>query len=245
MKNRGPTCPIIVAMDGMSLEGMLLLRNKICIGFNRLDCALKVEDAFAEISPCDVLRKIGRSAPIMLDVKLYQIPNTARNYCKRIVDGIRSGQLHAPWVVTIHASGGENMVEAVVEVFAPTPTNVVAVTLPTCIDQQTSIRIHRRGSSSQVRTLAREAMDAGSNGFVCSPLEVKMLRRYFPDVLLVVPASRKSGEWNRDQKRTGPPKEVMANGGKNTFLVIGERIVTAVDRGAEFNCILRELDIAP
>jgi orotidine-5'-phosphate decarboxylase len=237
----GPGCPIIVAMDDMSINEMLIMRNKLCTGSDRFDCALKVEDVLAEYSPCELMRRLGRSAPIMLDLKLHQTPNAARNYCRRIANGIMASQFHAPWIVTVHASGGKDMMVAAVETFAKTPTSVVAITLPTCIDKQTSMRLHRRGPRSQVLTLAHEAINAGADGLVCSPQEVEMLRREFSDTMLVVPGSRSSGEPHRDQRRTGFPQRVLSEGGPNTYLVIGERIVTAKDPHAEVSGILQEL----
>jgi len=88
--------------------------------------------------------------------------------------------------------------------------------------------------------LAKLAYDAGLAGVVCSPAEIKALRRTLgPQFLLVTPGIRPVGVDNQDQKRVMTPGEAVARG--SSYLVIGRPITQAKDPMAAMEAIEAEI----
>ncbi len=74
----------------------------------------------------------------------------------------------------------------------------------------------------------RQAVDAGLDGIVGSPLEARAIRAAAgPDKILVFPGVRSAGAEKGDQKRVATPAEAMANGAD--YLVIGRQVTRAAD----------------
>ena len=161
---------------------------------------------------------------IFLDLKFHDIPNTVHQAVKRFnkKQGIK--------MLTVHASGGEEMIKAAVEA---TDIDIIAVTLLTSIKDD--------HSDQKVVKYTEEALNAGAAGVVCSANEVKLLRDIFGnDFKIVVPGIRPS--WYKtddDQERTGTPKQVIENGGD--FLVIGRPITTSTSPMDALQRIKQEL----
>ncbi|MDP3725143.1 MAG: orotidine 5'-phosphate decarboxylase / HUMPS family protein, partial [Nanoarchaeota archaeon] len=142
--------PLIVALDGKSREEIFSIAAKI----RSLGCVLKVNDAaFAEgfDSLLPALSVYGR---VMLDLKLHDIPNTVYNAARRL-------RVCAPWALTVHASGGEEMVRAAVRALDGTPTKVLAVTVLTALGADGCKEIYTRLPIDEVRALAAIAHRAG------------------------------------------------------------------------------------
>src|SRR6266702_1809205 len=71
----------------------------------------------------------------------------------------------------------------------------------------------------------------GARGLVCSPQEVAAVRAEVgPDITLVTPGVRPSGEASHDQARVATPQEALRDGAD--LLVIGRPITSAPDPGA-------------
>jgi len=72
------------------------------------------------------------------------------------------------------------------------------------------------------------SFDAGLDGWVCSPWEVKMLRSIYKDNFeLITPGIRLNIENKDDQKRIMTPYEAIDNGASK--LVIGRSISNSID----------------
>ena len=72
------------------------------------------------------------------------------------------------------------------------------------------------------------SFDAGLDGCVCSPLEVKMLRTIYKENFeLITPGIRLKIENKDDQNRIMTPYEALDNGASK--LVIGRSISKAID----------------
>ena len=83
-----------------------------------------------------------------------------------------------------------------------------------------------------VELRVRNAMQAGIDGIVCSPVEVKRVREIAgPDAVLVTPGVRSAGAGTGDQKRVMTPRQAMDNGAN--YLVIGRQVTRAEDPRAE------------
>jgi orotidine-5'-phosphate decarboxylase len=168
-----------------------------------------------------------KGAPIFLDLKLHDIPNTVAGAVRAVLD-LR------PKMLTIHASGGPAMVAAAKAAASsvPDPPLILAVTLLTSLDAASVKAIGvDRSPTDQVRLLAAMAVQAGADGLVCSPHEVPSLREMFgPSVRLVVPGIRPSGSPLGDQARVMTPKEAVSAGAD--WIVVGRPIAASSDPAA-------------
>ncbi len=163
----------------------------------------------------------GARTKLFLDLKLHDIPNTVAGAARAAVAGCR------PDFLTVHASGGREMIRAAVE--AAGDTKILAVTVLTSLDANELAAIGQGDDAqAQVLRLARLAVAAGAGGIVCSPREIALLRKELPkDVILVVPGIRPAGAVKGDQKRVMTPAEATAAGAD--YLVIGRPITQAAD----------------
>jgi orotidine-5'-phosphate decarboxylase len=167
-------------------------------------------------------------APIFLDLKLHDIPNT-------VAGGVRAVLPLKPRMLTIHASGGAAMVQAAHQAAAsagPERPIILAVTVLTSLGQGDLEAIGVAATpAEQVLRLGRLAIEAGADGLVCSPLEVGALRQALgPAVKLVVPGIRPAGSVAGDQVRTMAPAEAVAAGAD--WIVVGRPITGASDPGS-------------
>jgi orotidine-5'-phosphate decarboxylase len=160
---------------------------------------------------------------LFLDLKLYDIPATVAG-AARAVSRLR------PEILTVHASGGADMVRAAVE-SAPA-TRVAAVTILTSLGDPELFSMGVTGSvSDMVLRLSTMAVAAGARGLVCSVHEVAAVRAEVgPDVTLITPGVRPAGADLHDQARVATPEEAIRAGAD--LLVIGRPITRAPDPGA-------------
>ena len=153
---------------------------------------------------------------IFLDLKLHDIPKTIHGAVAGLHSFLSRGQNIT--MTTVHAAGGVEMMREAVEA-ADKKFDIIAVTLLTSIADKSATKI--------VLKRTEDALNAGVSGVVCSPKEVKILRKKFGnDFKIVVPGIRPL--WYKaddDQERTGTPKQVIENGGD--FLVIGRPITSS------------------
>lgn len=167
-------------------------------------------------------------APIFLDLKLHDIPNT-------VAGAVRAVLPLQPRMLTIHASGGSAMVQAAHQAAAgagPDRPMILAVTVLTSLDQDDLAAVGLNTTATdQVLRLGRLAMEAGADGLVCSPLEIVPLREALgPAVKLVVPGIRPAGSASGDQARTMTPAQAVAAGAD--WIVVGRPITGATDPGS-------------
>jgi orotidine-5'-phosphate decarboxylase len=175
--------------------------------------------------------------PIMLDIKLHDIPNT-------VAGAVRSVLSLSPAFVTVHAFGGPEMIaaarDAIADYGALRKTKILAVTVLTSLDNEGLRNIGcPNGAAWQVSLLADMAIEAGADGIVCSPHEVEFVRRAHPDALIVVPGIRPAGADANDQSRPSTPQHAMTAGASH--LVIGRPITQAPDPGEAARAILESL----
>ena len=175
--------------------------------------------------------------PLFLDLKLHDIPNT-------VAGAVRAVAPLSPYLLTVHAAGGQQMMRAAAEAAAEMGENrprLVAVTVLTSLDQNDLAAIGVAGGvTDQAARLADLALASGLDGVVCSAHEAAALRkRLGPDAILVVPGIRPAGSATGDQKRVMGPAEAMAAGA--THLVIGRPITEAADPAAAARAIASEL----
>lgn len=162
----------------------------------------------------------GLGKPVFADLKLHDIPNTVRGAAKRIAAA------GARWV-TVHATGGREMMEAAVAGMGG--TGVLAVTVLTSFAEHDleSIGV-RSGIENQVIGLAELAVEAGVEGLVCAPGDVAAIRAKGIASTVFTPGIRLEGSTSvDDQKRVGTPVSAVTAGAD--YLVIGRPITKAPD----------------
>lgn len=212
--------PIAVALDAPDLATAKLWAQAVAPHVSVVKVGLEVflrdgQDAVhvaREASGCD----------IFLDLKLHDIPAT-------VSGAARSVAALAPKYLTVHASGGPDMIRAAVE--ALPNTYVTAVTILTSLTQEQLAAMGWNGSAQDiVKRLAAQSVSAGARAIVCSPQEVAAVRAEVgPDPVLITPGVRPVGSDAADQKRIATPEQALADGAN--LLVIGRPITGAADIG--------------
>jgi orotidine-5'-phosphate decarboxylase len=212
--------PIYVAIDTPDLDRAETIARAVADHVGGLKLGLEF---FCANGPAGVERMARLGLPIFLDLKLHDIPNTVSKAVTALAP-LR------PAVLTVHAAGGQAMLEAA-KAAAPESTKVVAVTVLTSLDQADLQAAGVGGDSAQqVARLAKHACQAGLDGIVCSGAEVADARTAWPDGFFVVPGVRPAGADLSDQKRVVTPREALDRGA--SILVIGRPITGADDPAA-------------
>ncbi len=224
------TAPIAVALDAPDVETAARWAHAV----QRYVSVLKVGlELFCRHGPdvVDVVRG-GTRLDLFLDLKLHDIPNT-------VAGAARSVARLKPAYLTVHASGGRDMIRAAVE--AAPQVRIAGVTLLTSLDDH-ALRVLGIDAPTQdvVLRLASVAVEAGARAIVCSPHEVAAVRREVGEgITLITPGVRLTGGDAQDQARVATPAQAIADGAD--LLVIGRPITGAADPGAAAAAIAADL----
>jgi orotidine-5'-phosphate decarboxylase len=209
--------PIFVAIDTPELERATAITQAVRDHAGGVKLGLEF---FCAHGPAGVERIAALGVPVFLDLKLHDIPNT-------VAKSVAALAPLAPAILTVHATGGHEMLRAAKQA-APPATRVVAVTLLTSLDQADLGDLGMTWSpKDQVTRLARLARDAGVDGIVCSGEEVADAKAAWPHGFFVVPGIRPAGADIGDQKRVVTPQRALQDGA--SVLVIGRPITAAPD----------------
>lgn len=222
--------PFIIALDGKSWDEALPVADQL----RTAGCILKVNDLLFNKGIEWLLPNLSVYGRIMADIKGHDIKNTLENISKHFA-------ACPPWAVTVHASGGPEMVKATrakLDEVGAKDTKVLAVTVLTSVDPKTCDEVYHRQPLDQVLVLAEMACLAGADGFVCSPQEVGKLKEMYPNKELVTPGVRSPGADVGDQKRVDTPANAKANGA--TKLVMGRQILGAKNPIAEVQRVQKD-----
>ena len=157
-----------------------------------------------------------RGFDIFLDLKLHDIPNTV----KESIKGLISLPIK---MLSIHTSGGLQMMKVAMEAVKDTNILVFGVTALTSLSDEDTKYIFQRDASAQVNAMLDLAEEAGIDGVVCSPHELKLVtaRNCF---LSITPGIRLSNS-NDDQSRVMTPNQAIELGAN--YLVIGRPITSS------------------
>ncbi|MDB2534556.1 orotidine-5'-phosphate decarboxylase [Gammaproteobacteria bacterium] len=153
---------------------------------------------------------------IFLDLKLHDIPNTV----KKSIKGLVSLPID---MMTIHTSGGLEMMKAAKKAVDGTDIKIFGVTALTSLSDEDTSLIFKRTAAEQVNTMLDLAEQAGIDGVVCSPHELSLVTKR-ESLLSITPGIRLKDS-NDDQNRVMTPKDALKQGAN--FLVIGRPITEA------------------
>ena len=201
---------IIVAIDEISF----IKASEILNNLNPKKCMVKIGSvAFNSIGHDIVNYAAEKGFDIFLDLKLHDIPNTV----KKSIEGLASLPIQ---MLTIHTSGGKDMLMAAMQAVSGTGIKIFGVTALTSLDDQDTNNIFQRTVSEQVNKMLDLADLAKIDGVVCSPHELEQVNRR-ESLLSITPGIRLQDS-NDDQKRIMTPKDAINLGAD--YLVIGRPI---------------------
>jgi orotidine-5'-phosphate decarboxylase len=220
------TNPIIVALDFEDAQQArtLVARLGSAVDFYKVGMELYAAEGMQFVRELT-----GAGKQIFLDLKLYDIPETVKRAVAQVAkSGVR--------FLTVHGSNA--IMRAAVEGRGGSPMSLLAVTVLTSFDQQDLAELGYPASIPDLVALrVKNAMAAGMDGIVCSPLEAAAVRTLAgPKAILVTPGVRSRSADVGDQKRVATPAEALAAGAN--YLVIGRQITRAEDPLAELARIL-------
>lgn len=225
---------IIVALDFPAENPALELADKL----NPAKCRLKVgKELFTRSGPQLVKGLQKRGFEVFLDLKFHDIPNTASAAVAAAADlGV--------WMVNVHASGGEKMMQACrerLETFGSDKPLLIAVTVLTSMDAGDLTGIGITDSpAAQVSRLATLTRNCGLDGVVCSAQEAPKLKaEQGAGFKLITPGIRPLTADKGDQQRIMTPTEALNAG--SDYLVIGRPITKAADPLAALEAIHMEV----
>lgn len=219
-----PDNPLIVALDVSGGEEAEALARRLDDAAGLLKVGLEL---FTASGP-QVVQRIGAVAPVFLDLKLHDIPNTVRGAARNAARlGIR--------MLTVHALGGEAMVAAAVRGAAEgAETQGLEAPLVLAVTVLSSLAGEGLASPS---SLAFEAVAAGAGGVVVSGEDVANVREVLgAQACLVVPGIRPAGSNGHDQARVLTPEEAVERGAD--YLVVGRPITASADPAGVARAIL-------
>jgi len=226
--------PILVALDTADVDVARKLAERLVGKVGGFKVGLEM---IMSVGPdaIDLIAELG--APVFADVKLHDIPNTVG---KAAYELARHG---ARWV-TVHASGGGEMISAAVAGIAEGRSGrvagVLAVTVLTSLNgNDIAATGISRSMDDQVRVLGALAARHGAEGVVCAPQEAAKVKEASAELLVVTPGIRLAGANRDDQKRVTTPSRALENGAD--LLVIGRAITGSEDPVRAVGEIVRSL----
>ncbi len=155
---------------------------------------------------------------IFLDLKLHDIPNTVEK-------GINALSKLKPILTTIHISGGDEMMAS--SLINKKSMKILGVSVLTSLDiKQTKKYYNEENIDLLVKKFVKQAKRLKLDGVVCSPKEIKFIRKEVgKDFIIVTPGIRINNidKKNDDQKRVLTPFEAIELGAN--YLVIGRPII--------------------
>ncbi len=229
---------IILAIDGLNIiEAKSLLENCPNIKWVKVGLELFVREGPGVI---EILK--GLNKKIFLDLKFHDIPNTMSSACYQV------SKLGVD-IISVHASAGLKALRETKKASLEgakrvnlNPPSVIGITVLTSfsledyqndLDRNTSIE-------ENVLRLAKLSFEAGLDGCVCSPWEVKKLRSIYKyNFELITPGIRTKIENKDDQNRIMTPSQALKNGASK--LVVGRTISKATNPNKTFNDICKSI----
>lgn len=226
------TCGLILALDMQTIQAARAFLEKL----DRATPYVKVGPRLFAMGGTKFAEEIiDMGYNLFLDLKLHDIPNTVASAVEPLSElGL--------WALTIHTSGGYEMMARSVAVRDRTGSRMklFGITVLTSLGGELWRDVHP-GSDLETALVARAetAERAGLDGIVCSPLDLGFLKGRAERLIRVVPGIRAFGVSTEDQTRIATAEAAAANGAD--YIVVGRPILEAVDPILEVKDIIRTL----
>ena len=192
---------IVIALDGLKKERCWELVSQL-MKSSAPPRTFKIHDLWDREGPQVVRELVRAGAPwVWADLKLKDIPVTVGHRARAVRDA-------GATMLTVHASGGVEMMQSAVE---NGPPWILAVTALTSLSEEEVHLLHGQPVKAAVLYQARLAKLAGVRGIVCSPQEVAVLaeRPELKGLEFFTPGIRPAGQDAADQKRVHIHRQVM------------------------------------
>ncbi len=235
-----PSEKIIIALDGMDKNNLLHLLEKIPeIIWVKVGLELFVSEGPDVLS---ILRDKGKK--IFLDLKFHDIPTTVARACYAASKtGAEFISLHTCAGIKALNMANEASREGAAKVNLK-PPKLLGITILTSWTQKdfSADLLINQSIDKRVIHLAEIASKSGLGGCVCSPKEVRFLRKIYPETFeFVTPGIRSLGSDVNDQSRVSDASEAIKMGASK--LVIGRAITQSNDPALMFKSFCNQVDI--
>ena len=205
--------PIIVAVDETQLDSLKHIVDSLDSNL----CMIKIGSVSFNAMGHEALKYVAsKGFEIFLDLKLHDIPNTV----KKSIEGLISLPIS---MMTIHTSGGLEMMKIAMNAVKDTDIKIFGVTALTSLSDEDTDVIFKRTASDQVAAMLDLAQEAKIDGVVCSPHELDLVVAR-KSLLSITPGIRLS-ESEDDQSRVMTPNDAISKGANH--IVIGRPITNA------------------
>jgi orotidine-5'-phosphate decarboxylase len=230
---------MIVALDVESVAGAERLVERLDGVVRRFKIGSQL---FTAAGPAAVEAVHKRGGEVFLDLKYHDIPNT-------VAGAAREATRLGVFMFNVHASGGRAMMRAAADGAAAAARElslrrplVIAVTVLTSLDRA-ALQIELGVPTSvegHVLHLCQLAREAGLDGTVASPNEIRAIRRGLgAGWVIVTPGIRPAGAASDDQSRIAAPGDAARAGAH--YLVVGRPVTSAADPARAAAAILAEM----
>ncbi|MDC3023997.1 orotidine-5'-phosphate decarboxylase [Alphaproteobacteria bacterium] len=185
------------------------------------------------------IKNLKKNIKIFLDLKLHDIPNTVSKAIVPLIENIN------PYMLTLHATGGKEMLNQVVQVVRKKPKKIrpilLGVTVLTSLDSKSLQQLGWNPDiNDNVINYALMCKNAGLDGVICSALEIECVRKACGEKFLIVtPGIRLEKKSKNDQARVLTPKAAFEKG--TNYIVLGRPIMNSKNPEKEILTILNSI----
>ena len=203
---------IFVACDVSSQKEVLNLLSKIHKEISGIKIGLQY---ITKHSSKDIRELAKFKKPIFYDGKFFDIKNT-------LIESVRSLKELKVNFATVHLLNGLESLKSANSVAKQIGIKLLGVSVLTSFDNKDLRDLGFKSQvKDQVKRLIKIAIKAKLYGIICSPNEIKMIKKIAPKLKCFTPGIRQNKKKN-DQKRTMNAKEALKAG--SDCLIIGRPI---------------------
>ena len=208
---------IIVAIDTFDLKQA----NAILDQLDPDLCMIKIGSVvFNAFGKSFLQHASSKGFKIFLDLKLHDIPNTIYE----TILGFNDCKID---MLTVHLSGGEEMLKKAMLAGKSIKAKVIGVSILTSLEEEDSLALFNNKLEDQISNLFKIAVKANIDGIVCSPHELEIANIILGSHLIKITPGIRDIKVEDDQARTMSAKEAIERG--SAFLVIGRPITQSKD----------------
>ena len=203
---------IFVACDVSSQKEIINLLELIHKDISGIKIGLQY---ITQRSPEEIRELSKFKKPIFYDGKFFDIKNT-------LIESIKSLKKLNVNYATVHLLNGLDALKAANQIAQEVNINLLGVSILTSFGDEDLENLGFNNSvENQVKKLVKIAMEANLYGVICSPLEIKMIKKIAPKLKCFTPGIRLK-DAKDDQKRTMNANQAIKEG--SDCLIIGRPI---------------------